>query len=174
MTDLLIVDGYNIVNAWPQLIAMQQVSLDAARDTLLRILADYSGYSGTAIWLVFDAYMVKNAALKDENINGVRVVFTANGDTADAFIERELSALLQRQRRLKVRVATSDRVEQGMILGMGAIRMSARELELEIEQTRKQRNYAYVEPNRLQKKVLIERLQPEVADKMEKLRRKKD
>lgn len=173
MRDILIVDGYNIINSWAELKDMQNINLEAARDTLLRIMEDYSGYSGMEVWLVYDAYMVKNSSPRDERINGVRVVFTVNGDTADAFIEREVNLLAEdRRMRFRVRVATNDRLEQGMILGLGAARMSARELyeEVNLKRADRDRNYTGASENREAK--LLGRLDSKTLERLGRIGRK--
>ncbi|MDI3481095.1 MAG: uncharacterized protein PWQ97_750 [Tepidanaerobacteraceae bacterium] len=128
--EFLLVDGYNIINAWPELQKAKDVSLEAAREKLLDIMADYSGYTGIRVMVVFDAHQVEKSRGMEYDKNGVRVVFTKEGETADHYIEK-MADLIARQE--KVRVATSDWIEQQIIMGRGATRISARELLQEVE-----------------------------------------
>lgn len=127
--EYLFVDGYNIINAWDDLKAKQSISLEEARDELLEILADYHHYSRIEIIVVFDAHLVKGNSGKSFSYKGIKVVFTKESETADHFIERTLDSLGRIKR---IRVATSDWLEQQMVLSRGGVRISARELEIEI------------------------------------------
>lgn len=127
--EYLYVDGYNIINSWDSLKTKKRYSLEEARIELLEILSEYHHYSGIDITVVFDAYDVKNNNGKIEAYKGITVVYTKEYETADHYIERELDSLGKIR---NIRVATSDRLEQEMILSRGGIRLSARELELEI------------------------------------------
>ena len=133
--DYLLVDGYNIIFAWPELQAVARDNLDAARKLLLDVLANYRAFRGDEIILVFDAYKVKGNPGSLEQVNGVYVAYTKEAQTADAYIERATYDLAKEHR---VRVATSDGPEQLIILGHGALRLSALQLRQEIEQARGQ------------------------------------
>jgi len=154
MDAILIVDGYNIIHAWPELHKLSdELNLDAARDRLVHILANYSGASHTRVILVFDAYQTerKTSTLRKEA--GVEVVFTPKGVTADQYIEHLVENTDTRN--YPVQVATSDATEQSMVLGSGAIRLSARELQLRCrEATQRQQEYLarreIVKPNTLE------------------------
>ncbi|NLY09622.1 MAG: NYN domain-containing protein [Tissierellia bacterium] len=128
--ELLMVDGYNIINSWTSLEDSKEQSLEEARDKLIHILAEYAHYSNYEITVVFDAYKVKGRYTNEETLRGINVVFTEELMTADQYIEQYLDRY-GRERR--IRVATSDRIEQEVILSRGGIRVSARELEAEIE-----------------------------------------
>lgn len=125
----LFVDGYNIINSWNNLIKLKNVSLEDARDELINIMIEFSHVTKEEIILVFDAYQVKKSAGKVYNEDGIKVVFTKEFETADHFIEKELDYI---GRFTGVRVATSDNVEQQIILSRGGTRISARELEAEV------------------------------------------
>ncbi|MFK4996606.1 NYN domain-containing protein [Bacillus sp. N9] len=128
--DILLVDGYNMIGAWPELTRLRDYDLAAARDRLIEILADYQGYTGFKVIVVFDAYEVKGIEKKYKN-HKVEVIFTKAEETADERIEKlaiELNTM-----RTQVYVATSDYTEQWAIFGQGALRISARELLIEIE-----------------------------------------
>ena len=133
--EYLLIDGYNIIFAWPELTELAKASLEAARDALIDRVAGYRVMKKLEIILVFDAYKVKGNKGEVENINGVTVVYTKEAETADAYIERVTHELGKRHR---VRVATSDNLEQLIILGNGALRISAREFLAEIEETEKE------------------------------------
>lgn len=127
--EYLFVDGYNIINSWETLKELKDIDLESARDKLIEILSEYKHYSGIEIILVFDAHMVKGNNGTDIDYNGLKVIYTKENDTADHYIERELNDIGRIRR---VRVATSDWMEQQIILGRGGTRISARELEMEI------------------------------------------
>ena len=133
--DYLLVDGYNIIFAWPELQPVARDNLDAARKMLLDILANYRAFRGGEIILVFDAYKVKGNPGSLEKAEGVYVAYTKEAQTADAYIERATYDLARQHR---VRVATSDGPEQLIILGHGALRLSALQLRQEIEQAKGQ------------------------------------
>lgn len=127
--EYLLVDGYNIIFAWDSLKALAKERLEFARDRLLHLLQNYQGYQKCEVILVFDAYKIKGHGTEIERHNGVSVVYTKEAETADSYIERVSKQLLKENR---VRVATSDALEQLIILGNGAMRISAREFEAEI------------------------------------------
>ncbi len=128
--DYLLVDGYNIIFAWDELKKISETNLDAARAELIKILSNYQGWCGYEIIIVFDAYKVKGKHREVERHFNVNVVYTKESETADSYIERVTHELSGKHR---VRVATSDGVEQMIILGSGAMRMTARELKKRIE-----------------------------------------
>ena len=128
--DCLVVDGYNIIFAWDELKKLAQVSLDDARQALIHLLSNYRGIKGASS-LVFDAYRVKGGGGTSQRVGGIDVVFTREGETADAYIEK-LSYDIGRNHRVKV--ATSDNLERVLVLGHGAQRLSASELKWEVEQ----------------------------------------
>ena len=129
--EYLFVDGYNILNHWTSLQELLHKDVEEARETLMDILAEYAHYSGIAIILVFDGYLVKKSPGSEFYYKGIRVVYTKELETADHYIEKELSEI---GRHRNVRVATSDNIEQQMILAKGGKRLSARELEYEVQQ----------------------------------------
>ena len=133
--DYLLVDGYNIIFAWPELKALAAVDLAAARGALEDILADYRGFRRCQVILVFDAYKVKRNPGSVETRSGIRIVYTKEAETADMYIEKA-SYRLQKEHR--VRVATSDNLEQLIVLGHGALRLSAEAFHAEVEDTRGQ------------------------------------
>lgn len=127
--DILLVDGYNIIGAWPELRTLKDRDLPAARDCLVERMAEYQAYSGFHVIVVFDAYYVQGTEKKFKN-HKVEVIFTKENETADERIEKMAISLNNRQ--TQIHVATSDFTEQWAIFGQGALRKSARELLLEM------------------------------------------
>ena len=130
MNTILVVDGYNIIGAWPDLRKLRDQDLAAARDRLIEMMAEYQGFSGHDVIIVFDAYYVQGTEKKFKN-SKVDVIFTKENETADECIERLASKLIKINTR--VYVATSDYTEQRTIFAQGAYRKSARELLQEME-----------------------------------------
>ena len=123
------VDGYNVIHAWEQLKALTDTGMDAARSTLINILCNYQGYRKCELILVFDAYRVKGHDREIEKLDNITVVYTKEAETADMYIERASYKLAKNNR---VRVVTSDGMEQMIILGNGAIRVSSEEFLEEV------------------------------------------
>ena len=132
--EYLLVDGYNIIFAWEELRELAKSSLETARDRLIDILCNYRGFKKCELILVFDAYKVKGNTGSVEKIGGINVVYTKEAETADMYIEKVTRDLGRKNR---VRVATSDGVEQIIILGGGAIRVSASEFYKEVKDAEK-------------------------------------
>jgi predicted RNA-binding protein with PIN domain len=128
--DILLVDGYNIIGAWPILQELKNVDLASARDTLVEKMAEYQAYTGFRVIVVFDAYGVQGLEKKYKNYQ-IEVIFTKENETADERIEK--LAIELSNRRTQIHVATSDYTEQWAIFGQGALRKSARELLIEME-----------------------------------------
>lgn len=121
-TEYLLVDGYNVIFAWEHLKELTERSLDGARQVLINILCNYQGYSKCNLILVFDAYRVKGQYREVETVNGISIVYTKEAETADMYIEKVTHKLATNNR---VRVVTSDALEQMIILGNGALRVSS-------------------------------------------------
>ena len=141
----LVVDGYNVIHAWEDLRALLAVSLELARDRLVERLAVFSQVTETEVLVIFDAQRTAASRASEAVRDGVRVVFTRRGHTADHAIER--LAYQAMQRREPMLVATSDRFHRAMLRGMGAAVIDARELgrqvaEAELELTRRLRRYS--------------------------------
>ena len=128
--EYLLVDGYNVIFAWDELKRAAQDSLERARYMLMDILCNYQGFKKNVVILVFDAYKVKGNPGSVEHYRNIHVVYTREAETADAYIERATYEIAKDHR---VRVATSDNLEQLIILGHGAVRVSAREFLEEVE-----------------------------------------
>lgn len=131
-TEYVLVDGYNMIFAWDELKAIAAENLDAARGRLMQILSNYCGYRQCRLILVFDAYRVKGQRREVEQYHNISVVYTKEAETADSYIEK-ISHELSKENR--VRVATSDAMEQMIILGNGALRVPAEEFRQEVKQT---------------------------------------
>ncbi len=129
-TEYLLVDGYNIIFAWDELHRLAAQDVAAARGALIDILANYQGFRKCRVIVVFDAYKVKGNPGSVQTVHGVKVVYTKEAETADTYIER---ATYELRRERRVRVATSDGPEQVIILGHGALRVSARAFHAEVE-----------------------------------------
>lgn len=128
--EYLLVDGYNIIHAWERLRVLAEDSLETARNRLVEILRNYQGFCQNRVILVFDAYKVRGGTGSVEKHGGVTVVYTKEAETADTYIEKASYDLSKKHR---VRVATSDGLEQLIILGVGALRVSASAFEAEVE-----------------------------------------
>ena len=134
-TPLLIVDGYNMIGAWPELVLLKnQDRLEDAREALLNRLSNYAKYEGLKIIVVFDAQLVPGVTQSYTKYQ-LEVIFTEEGETADSYIERIAGEL--NNRLTQVTVATSDLAEQWVIFSQGALRTSARELYKSVEKTEK-------------------------------------
>lgn len=133
--EFVLVDGYNIIFAWDELKEIGRDSLDAARHVLMNLLCNYQGYRGCNLILVFDAYKVPQNLGTVEKYHNIFIVYTQEAETADAYIERVTYELRGRK---KVRVATSDNLEQLIILGHGAVRVSAKSFHDEVMQTQQE------------------------------------
>jgi predicted RNA-binding protein with PIN domain len=132
LPEYLLVDGYNIIFAWDELKALAAESLAAARQSLADILSNYQGYRKCGVILVFDAYKVKGNTGSVEKYRNIHIVYTKEAETADAYIEK---ASYDMRKQYRVRVATSDGMEQLIILGHGASRVSATAFQQEVLKT---------------------------------------
>ena len=130
MEKYLLVDGYNIIFAWEDLNALAQNSMDRARQALMNELCSYQSYTGQHVILVFDAYRVKGGQRRVERYHNIHVVYTQEAETADQYIEQASYTL---GKRYQVRVASSDNLEQIIVLGHGCIRVSAKGFREEVE-----------------------------------------
>lgn len=165
---LLIVDGYNIIGAWPDLRALKdQDRMDEARDLLISKMAEYQSYTGVKVMIVFDAYNVPGPGRLIEDYQ-VEVYFTKKKETADEKIEQIVSQYQQKNR--QIYVATSDYTSQRVIFGQGALRKSARELLLDMESAGKEikQQVEKTQEERFSKRISLDE---EIAKIFEKWRR---
>lgn len=128
--EYLLVDGYNIIFAWDELKELAKDNLEGARGKLMEIMCNYQGFAGCHLILVFDAYKVKGNPGSVEKFHNINVVYTKEAETADMYIEKTTKEIAKKR---KVRVATSDGLEQMIILGHGATRISARAFYDEVQ-----------------------------------------
>lgn len=140
MKPLLLVDGYNIIGAWPQAVR-EGWPVEEARLRLQTALEDYAGYAGVEIILVFDGHLSDRRKRSRERYGDLTCVFTKQGETADNYIEAIAS---NHPGYRPLQVATSDGVEQTLVLGRGAVRISARELLEEVREVRARGGKAHV------------------------------
>ena len=129
--EYLLVDGYNVIFSWEELNSLAKENIDVARNTLINILCNYQGYKGCELILVFDAYKVKSNTREVETEGNINIVYTKEAETADMYIEKVTHNLAKNYR---VRVVTSDGLEQLIILGSGALRISSRAFKEEVQQ----------------------------------------
>ena len=163
----LFVDGYNIINSWEKLKNLSSQNLEDTRQKLMDEMSEFAIFTGESVILVFDGYMVKKSPGAIYKYKGILVVYTKEFETADHFIEKELHEI---GRLRQVRVATSDNVEQQMILSRGGTRISARELELEVENVKNNINKKSVELKNSNEK--INAIDDKTLEKLEKLKEK--
>lgn len=169
--EYLLVDGYNIIHAWEELLSMSEVSLESARKKLLDIMSNYQGFnSKITVIVVFDGYLVKGSVGSAEKYNNIFVVFTKEAETADHYIEKTVTRM---PKEVKIRVATSDGLEQLIILGNGATRISARELKIEVEASNKALRERFIENRPPKNNLLMDNLDHKTRKQLEKMRRQK-
>lgn len=168
MQEYLIVDGYNIINSWPQLIELKNDNLELARDKLIEMLENYQGIQDINIIIVFDAHLSDAKMRTAFNQGGVQIYYTKSGETADALIERMISEIPPRS---KVTVVTNDWNEQRIILGKGALRMTSRELMHRLVAAEEIIN-SKSSNSPIKIKSIEDRLENQVKKKLEEWRRK--
>ena len=163
----LLVDGYNIIFAWDFLKELAQTSLDAARNKLMDILCNYQGFTGCILIVVFDAYKVKGNTREVYRYHNIHVVYTKEAETADQYIEKTTHEL---GRKYNVTVATSDGLEQVIVLGQGANRWSARDFYEEIERVNQEIRHMNEEKKMKGQNYLFDHMEEEMADFVEQVR----
>lgn len=165
--EYLLVDGYNIIFAWEELNELAKASIDAARNKLMDILSNYQGFIGCTLILVFDAYKVKGNQGEVQKYHNIYVVYTKEVETADQYIEKTTHEI---GRKYKVTVATSDALEQVIVMGQGAYRISARDFYEEVERTEKQIREINERERGEKRNYLLDYAKEEDAREMEKVR----
>ncbi|MCM3399687.1 NYN domain-containing protein [Oceanobacillus profundus] len=164
---VLIVDGYNIIGAWEELQQLKEKEIGQARDRLVEWMAEYQAYSGHRVIIVFDAYYVKGISSKLKQYK-VEVIYTKEKETADECIEKLVKEV--KNVKTQVYVATSDYAEQRTIFGQGALRKSARELFIEMQDIEKEIEVSIELHKKMQPQSKI-KLDEEILQKFEKMRR---
>ena len=165
--EYLLVDGYNIIFSWEELNELAKVNVESARTKLMDILSNYQGYKKMNLILVFDAYRVEGGQGSVQKYHNIYVVYTKEAETANQYIEKTVHAI---GRKYNVTVATSDALEQVIILGQGGRRMSAHDLEEEIAAMRREIREQYTEKRAEGKNYLFDHLNDEMSDLMEDVR----
>lgn len=165
--EYLLVDGYNIIFAWEDLKELAAVNIDGAREKLMDILCNYQGFKKSTLILVFDAYKVKGNPGSVETYHNIHVVYTKEAETADQYIEKTVHEI---GRKYRVTVATSDQLEQVIILGQGGQRMSARELLEDVIKVSHQIRETARQKRSSDKNYLFDHLDEETAARMERIR----
>lgn len=163
----LLVDGYNIIFSWEDLRELAKINIESARNRLMDVLSNYQGFHRCVVILVFDAYRVEGGQGSVQKYHNIDVVFTKEAETADQYIEKTAHRL---GRNHQVTVATSDALEQVIIYGQGARRLSARELLEEVELTKKQIREVWRQKHSDTKNYLFDHLPEDMAEMMEDVR----
>ena len=166
MKPLLLVDGYNVIGAW-DVPRAEHLSIDEARERLVHLVADYAGYSGEEVIVVFDGHYTDRTMRSHSTVHGVEVVFTKHAESADNYIEAVCAAAPKWRH---VRGATSDSVEQTVALGRGAVRMSSREFLMQLTQTRSVGRVRMKE-EKVSRGDIFSRLPPHQREIFERMRR---
>jgi len=165
--EYLLVDGYNIINAWRDIFDVEGEPLEDCRDRLANMLSNYQGFRRVNIILVFDAHMVRGSQEKEIAFDNIKIVYTKENETADNYIEKFVHKLGNIH---IIRVATSDYLEQTMILSNGGFRMTARELREEIMRASATEKPAH-KGKGMKSNAIESHISPELLEKLEKLRR---
>lgn len=167
--EYLLVDGYNIIFAWKELKELAEASIDGARSKLMDILCNYQGFCKCTLIVVFDAYRVQGHACEISKYHNIHVVYTAEAETADQYIEKTVHEI---GKKYQVTVATSDRLEQVIILGQGGRRLSAGDFWEEVQRVNGQIREELLEKKESSRQYLFSGLPQELARELEELRLK--
>ena len=165
--EYLLVDGYNIIFAWEDLNELSKINIESARNKLMDRLSNYQGYKKMTLILVFDAYKVKGNPGSVMKYHNIYVVYTKEAETADQYIEKTVHEI---GRKYQVTVATSDALEQVIILGQGGNRLSAANLLEEVEAVEAEISKKVQKKTPKEKNYLFDHLDEEMADLMEEVR----
>lgn len=168
MKEYLVLDGYNVINGWPRIQKIAEISLDEARTALVDLMAEYKSFKGIEIIVVFDAYLVKGTKKLTERIKGVEIVYTKERETADSYIERLTGELSERNH---VSVVTNDWAEQQMVLGSGATRITVRELVLDFEAAKGKIHRKSEKLDKIISNSISNNIDREILRKLEKFRK---
>lgn len=167
----IFVDGYNVINSWPDLKQKKHFSFEGARQTLTDRLHNYGVFNACRIILVFDAHKVTGSIEKKEVINKhISVVFTKDGETADNYIERNVNAL---GRKYEIVVVTSDALEQQIIFQRGAVRMSSLEFYSEVRKVEKSIKIKTDKNKNSHKNSISDNIDDDIVKILEEIRRGK-
>jgi len=167
MGKLIIVDGYNMIYNWPELKALSDEKMELAREKLIDRLSSYAAYTGNEVKLVFDGHLVKGSKGSRQRIDGIEVIFTQSGITADEAIEK----MIQKANK-ETYVVTGDEIEQWVIFGRGAWRVTPKEFCKELMDTLEEMRTYNREPT-VQERFLFYRLDWKIREILERWRRSK-
>lgn len=168
---IIFIDGYNVINSWPNLKKEKNYSFDGARQILINKMHNYSAYEKCKIIIVFDAQNSKrNIRHKEDANKSISVVFTKDGETADSYIEREVHSI---GRKYEVYVVTSDRLEQETIFQRGAVRVSSLEFYNEVIKTEDNIRVEKAKNEITHKNSLLDNVDDNILKALEAIRRSK-
>jgi predicted RNA-binding protein with PIN domain len=171
--EYVLIDGYNVINAWRDIFNPREENLEDCRIKLLDIISNYQGFKKTNVIVVFDAHMVKSYQHKEERYDNIKVVFTKENITADNYIERFVYRFSSEH---KIRVVTSDYLEQRLVLTGGGIRVTPKEFRDEIMVTRVEGSKK-VDDKKIKARggnSIMLRIDSELLEKLERIRRQDD
>lgn len=167
----IFVDGYNVINSWPDLKQKKDFSFEAARQTLIDKLHNYGVFKACKIVLVFDAHKVIGSIEKEEEINkNISVIFTKDGETADGYIEKRVNSL---GRKHEIVVVTSDSLEQQIVFQRGAVRMSSLEFYNEVIKIEKSIKLKTDKNKSIHRNIISDNIDDKTAKILEEIRRSK-
>ena len=171
-SEYYLIDGYNVINAWPELIRLRG-NLDEARDVLVHILTEYGAFENYEMTVVFDAFFTEDEEHALQITDRMRVIYTGAGETADSCIERLAYTAVRAGR--EVHVVTSDGAEQSVILGAGAYRITSPELRRSVKKAKRLMKAEYIGAHTqpLGRIEVHERLDRDTLARLEEMRRKK-
>jgi len=172
--DFLLVDGYNIIHDWEFLATLAHISLEFARDKLTSMVANYQGFKDIDVIIVFDAHKIKHGHEKVLHYGNTTVVYTQESETADAYIERVIADLAAKTKPYRTAVATSDHLEQVVIMSKGAIRLSARDFLEEVQAAEEEIRQKIISARPVKQNQLLDNLDPTMATWLEAARLQKE
>jgi hypothetical protein len=168
---ILIVDGYNVINAWEDLKKLSEENLEYAREKLNYVISEYAQFKGYKTIIVYDAYKVKDSVTRYEKIKNLEIVFTKEKETADTYIERYITELGPKKF-LDITVATDDIAEQQVVSGKGGNRISTRQLYIEVNNAQVKIQEKIQKTVKNKRNTLDDFLDKEMMEKLNDMRKK--
>ncbi|MEN8904395.1 MAG: NYN domain-containing protein [Clostridiales bacterium] len=166
--ECIIIDGYNVIHAWNDLLDLENNTLEHCREKFLEIISSYQGYKKIKVIVVFDAYNIKSKKVSISKYDNIEVVFTKEEQKADNYIERMVA---DEEEHLKFKVVTSDYLEQTMVLRLGGVRVTPNELKNEIKELKKSaKNYS--KETKLHSNTIMSNIDEDMMKKLDKYRKK--
>jgi len=165
--EYLLIDGYNVINNWRDIFNLKNEPLEDCRERLLNLLSNFQGYKGVNVIVVFDAHLVKESRQIEEKFDNITVVYTKEKESADVYIERFVYNAHEDD---IVRVVTSDYLEQRMVLTGGGIRVTPKELKLEMQIEKRETNEK-IKHIGMRRNTIMSNLDQELLEILEKMRR---